>query len=76
MLLLVVDALLLSFEPVLLPASLEGFDSVVVDALEVDSFFPGFTDEYRSAYQPPPFKMKRPPLIWRFAVCSWHFGHS
>ncbi len=26
-------------------------------------------DEYRSAYQPPPFKMKLPPLIWRWAVC-------
>lgn len=25
-------------------------------------------DEYRSAYQPPPFRMKFPPLIWRFAV--------
>ncbi len=26
-------------------------------------------DEYKSAYQPPPLRMKLPALIWRFAVC-------
>lgn len=31
-------------------------------------------DEYKSAYQPPPFKMKLPPLIRRWALLSWHFG--
>ena len=31
---------------------------------------------YKSVYQPPPFRMKLPPEICRFAVFSWHFGHS
>jgi hypothetical protein len=31
-------------------------------------------DEYKSAYQPPPLRMKLPPLIWRLAVGFWHFG--
>jgi hypothetical protein len=35
---------------------------------------PGFADEYRSAYQPPPFRMKLPPLICRLAVALPHFG--
>ena len=48
--------------------SLDDFASVEVDVLLASSFFPGFVDEYRSAYQPPPFKMKRPPLICRRAV--------
>lgn len=33
-------------------------------------------EEYRSAYQPPPFKMKLPPLICRFAVDLPHFGQT
>jgi hypothetical protein len=33
-------------------------------------------DEYRSAYQPPPLRMKFPPLIWRFAVDFLHFGQT
>jgi hypothetical protein len=37
---------------------------------------PGFADEYRSAYQPPPFRMKFPPLICRLAVALPHFGQS
>jgi hypothetical protein len=36
---------------------------------------PDFADEYRSAYQPPPLRMKLPPLIWRLAVFCPHFGH-
>lgn len=32
-------------------------------------------DEYKSAYQPPPFRMKFPPLIWRLALACPHFGH-
>jgi hypothetical protein len=32
---------------------------------------------YRSAYQPPPLRMKpAPPETWRLAVAAWHFGHS
>ena len=37
---------------------------------------PPFDDEYKSAYQPPPFRMNVPPLSWRFAVFSPHFGHT
>lgn len=51
---------------------------LVVVEVEDDSLPPLFfgVDEYRSAYQPPPFKMKLPPLIWRLAVCSPHFGQT
>jgi hypothetical protein len=35
---------------------------------------PGFDEEYRSAYQPPPLRMKLPPLIWRLAVFCPHLG--
>jgi hypothetical protein len=31
---------------------------------------------YKSEYQPPPLRMKFPPEICRFAVFSWHLGHS
>jgi hypothetical protein len=32
---------------------------------------------YKSAYQPPPLRMKpAPPEIWRLAVAWWHCGHS
>jgi hypothetical protein len=35
----------------------------------------GFGDEeYRSAYQPPPFRMKFPPEICRLAVLLEHLG--
>jgi hypothetical protein len=36
------------------------------EELDVESDF--FDDEYRSAYQPPPLRMKLPPLICRLAV--------
>jgi hypothetical protein len=32
---------------------------------------------YRSAYQPPPLRMKpAPPEIWRLALAWWQLGHS
>jgi len=32
---------------------------------------------YRSAYQPPPLRMKpAPPDTWRLAVAWWQLGHS
>jgi len=32
---------------------------------------------YRSAYQPPPLRMKpAPPETWRLAVAWWQLGHS
>lgn len=31
-------------------------------------------EEYKSAYQPPPFRMKFPPEIWRLAVLFVHLG--
>jgi len=41
-----------------------------------DAVLPVFGDDaYKSAYQPPPFKMNVPPEICRFAVDWWHFGH-
>ncbi len=53
----------------------------VDDVLPEDDESPLFAGppalEYRSEYQPPPFKMKPlPPEIWRLAVCCWHFGQS
>jgi hypothetical protein len=63
--------------------SAAGFDSVfvsvdvVVDVfVSLDPPLAGFADEYRSAYQPPPFRMKLPPLIWRCASGLPHFGQS
>jgi hypothetical protein len=47
-----------------------------VDDDELDEESDFFDDEYRSAYQPPPLRMKLPPLICRLAVAWWHFGHS
>jgi hypothetical protein len=36
-----------------------------------------FCEEYRSEYQPPPFRMKFvPPLISRCAVAFEHLGHT
>ncbi len=48
------------------------------DEVEAPSdFFELFEeDEYRSAYQPPPLRMKFPPLIWRFALDWLHFGQT
>jgi hypothetical protein len=67
--------------------------SVLVVVVEVDSVFGLLSlalDEelsaaafappvllYRSAYQPPPLRMKpAPPEIWRLAVAWWQWGHS
>ena len=49
------------------------FVSVLLSLL--DSVF-GFDDEYASAYQPPPLRMKLPPLMSRCASAWWHSGHS
>jgi hypothetical protein len=46
------------------------------DSDDSDDLDLGFADEYASAYQPPPFKMKLPPLIWRFAVAFAHAGQT
>jgi hypothetical protein len=56
-------------------------DVLADEADDAPSDFPsppvfGFGDEYASAYQPPPFRMKFPPEIWRFAVLLEHFGHT
>lgn len=38
---------------------------------------PGFAEEYRSEYHPPPLRMKpEPPETSRFAVAWWHSGQS
>lgn len=56
----------------------------LLDALELDdedepALSPPFLfdpPEYRSEYQPPPFKMKLPDVICRRAVSLWHCAHS
>jgi len=57
------------------------FDSLFVEEVLAPSDLlspPPFlgVDEYRSAYQPPPFRMKFPPEIWRFAVLLLHLGQT
>jgi hypothetical protein len=48
-----------------------------LDSLDELSFFAPPPLLYRSAYQPPPFRMKpAPPDTWRFAVACLQFGHS
>ncbi|WXB19042.1 hypothetical protein LZC94_17610 [Pendulispora albinea] len=48
-----------------------------LDSDELPLDFPdGFVDEYRSAYHPPPLRMKLPALICLRAVDWWHFGHT
>ena len=75
----------LEVEPVLDESELVlVFDSVlVVDEADEDeelslSFFeepPGLEELYRSAYQPPPLRMKpAPPETWRLAVSAPHAG--
>jgi hypothetical protein len=54
-------------------------DDVELDELSLAlSFFaPPPLLLYRSAYQPPPLRMKpAPPDTWRFAVACLQFGHS
>ena len=49
-------------------------DSELAEVLAPPSLL---ADEYRSEYQPPPFKMKPPPReIWRLARGSPHLGQS
>lgn len=63
------------------PPPSDDFDSVLLDpSLAFEPVAPvledGLDEEYRSAYQPPPLRMKLPPLIWRWAVSFWHLGHT
>lgn len=47
----------------------EGFDSAL------PAFFSVLDELYRSAYQPPPFKMNpAPPDTCRFAASAWQLG--
>ena len=68
--------------PLLAPASppLEPLLSLLVDVDALPELgSPAFAlgvDEYRSAYQPPPFRMKFPPEIWRLAVLFSHLGQT
>lgn len=48
----------------------------VEDELDDSDFLLALLLEYRSEYQPPPFRMNAaPPEIWRFAVFWLHLGH-
>ena len=55
--------------------SLLASDFVSAFASLVEAAF-GLVEEYRSAYQPPPLRMKLPPLICRFAVLFAHEGQT
>jgi hypothetical protein len=61
-------------------ASVLGLLSVLLDvdaSLELSLFFAPPLLLYRSAYQPPPLRMKpAPPETWRFAVACLQWGHS
>lgn len=58
--------------------SVFGFASLgLLSLLELSAPFLAPLLLYRSAYQPPPLRMKpAPPEIWRLAVASWQCGHS
>jgi hypothetical protein len=60
--------------------SVLGLLSLLLDELSLElSLFlePAPLLLYRSAYQPPPLRMKpAPPDTWRFAVACLQFGHS
>lgn len=55
--------------------SLFASDFVSAFASPVEAAF-GLLEEYRSAYQPPPLRMKLPPLICRFAVLFAQDGQT
>jgi hypothetical protein len=64
---------------VVVEASVLGLLSVLDElSLELSTFLePAPLLLYRSAYQPPPLRMKpAPPDTWRFAVACLQFGHS
>jgi hypothetical protein len=64
---------------VVVVVSVFGLLSVLLDELspELSLFFAPPLLLYRSAYQPPPLRMKpAPPDTWRFAVACLQFGHS
>lgn len=54
------------------PALLDELPPAPLDAPEPPDLL--LEDAYKSAYQPPPFKMKFPPLICRLALACPHFG--
>ena len=60
--------------------SVFGLLSLLLDdelSLELSLFFAPPLLLYRSAYQPPPLRMKpAPPDTWRLAVACLQFGHS
>lgn len=67
------------FVSVLVALSLDfaALELPVADEEEDSSFFePPPEDEYKSAYQPPPLRMKFPPLICRLAVDCPHLGQT
>jgi hypothetical protein len=43
---------------------------------ELESLAPGFDDEYRSEYQPPPFRVKVVALIIFSTFFALHFGQT
>jgi len=61
-------------------ASAFGLASLELDellSLELSELFFAPPLLYRSAYQPPPLRMKpAPPETWRLAVAWWQCGHS
>jgi hypothetical protein len=57
----------------LVPESLELDDELVSDEVVLDEE-PGFDDEYRSLYQPPPFKMNPVDEMMRSSLPP-HFSH-
>jgi hypothetical protein len=64
---------------VVVAVSVLGLLSPLLDelSLELSLFFVPALLLYRSAYQPPPLRIKpAPPDTWRFAVACLQFGHS
>jgi hypothetical protein len=80
------DELLLPELPPLSPPELPPPDGFLasLELSEVDrfesarsDFFSDFEELYRSAYQPPPLRMKpAPPDTWRLAASALQLGHD
>jgi hypothetical protein len=66
---LVLGALVPALSPLLLPPPVE-------EEAPSDLPLDFGVEEYRSAYQPPPLRMKLPALICRLAVLFAHFGQT
>jgi len=58
----------------LLVSEEEEEDAALSDFSDFSVFLLFDEPEYASAYQPPPLRMKFPPLIWRLAVFLEHLG--